>query len=265
MSDLKGQVALVTGGGSGIGRGICLDLAQQGVKVMVLDLNEEAAKETQKLIKDTDGYAEVYKTDVTDAKVIDDVVGKIYQKHQRIDILVSNAGINSPPAFVTNYPAEDWEKHIKIHLYQAFYFTKACGAIMKKQKYGRIVVTSSLAGYHGMAGGIAYAAGKTGLVGFTYTAAKEFGPYGVTVNAIQPGLIWTPLCEAALGPASADFAKATPIPRMGQPKDVANVVTFLCKPESEFLTGLIIRVDGGYIIQSGMDMMCMEYLKSLES
>lgn len=265
MAGLKDNVALVTGGGSGIGRGICLDLAAKGAKVMILDLNEESAKKTQEMIKETGGTSETYKTDVTNRQVIEDVVGKIYKKHSSIDILVSNAGINSPPAFVTKYPDEDWEKHIKIHLYQAFYFTRACGEIMKKQKHGRIVITSSLAGYHGMAGGIAYAAGKTGLVGFTYTAAKEFGPYGVTVNAIQPGLIWTPLCEAALGSASEDFAKQTPIPRMGQPKDVANVVSFLCQPESDFLTGLIIRVDGGYIIQSGMDSMCMDYLMSQEN
>lgn len=261
---LKNQVAIVTGGGSGIGQGICLDLAANGAKVMVLDLNEDGAGKTCADIAAAGGYAEPYKVDVTNQAKIQEIVDTVYGKHGRIDILVSNAGVNSPPYFVTKYPDDDWEKHIKIHLYQAYYLTKACGAIMKKQKYGRIVVTSSLAGYHGMAGGIAYSAGKTGLVGFTYTAAKEFGPFGVTVNAIQPGLIWTPMCEAALGPASEEFAKKTPVPRMGQPKDVANVVTFLCKKESEFLTGLIIRVDGGYIIQSGMDVMCMDYLMSQE-
>lgn len=265
MSDLKDQVAVVTGGGSGIGEGICLDLAQKGAKVMVLGRSEEKVIKTAKLIAEAGGHAEAYKIDVTEKEEVNKAVDKIYRDHGRIDILVSNAGINSSPSFVTKYADEEWEKHIKIHLYQAFYLTRACGEIMKKQRYGRIVITSSLAGYHGMAGGIAYAAGKTGLIGFTYTAAKEFGPFGVTVNAIQPGLIWTPMAEAALGPASEDFAKQTPIPRMGQPKDVANVVSFLCQPESDFLTGLIIRVDGGYIIQSGMDAMCMGYLMSQEA
>lgn len=261
---IKDNIAIVTGGGSGIGQGICLDLAQQGAKVMIMDINLAGAENTKKIIKDAGGYAQVFKLDVTDKEMIETTINTIYEKYGRIDILVSNAGINSAPTFVTKYSDEDWEKHIKIHLFQAFYLTRVCGEIMKKQKKGRIILMSSLAGYHGMAGGIAYSTGKTGLVGFTYTAAKEFGPYGITVNAIQPGLIWTPLAEAALGPAADDFAKATPIPRLGKPQDVANVVSFLCKPQSDFLTGLIIRVDGGYIISSGMDQMGMEYLISQE-
>lgn len=258
--DLASQVAVVTGGGSGIGQAICMDLAKFGVKAMVLDINEKAAEETKSIIEKAGGYAEAYKADVTNKEMINSTIDSIVGKHGSVDIMVSNAGINLPPTYCIDMSDEDWEKHMKVHLYQAFYLTKACGKIMKEQKYGRIIITSSLAAYHGMTGNIAYSSGKAGLVGFTYTLAKELGPYGITVNALQPGIIWTPMQEALSKDVKDMFAQQTPIPRVGESIDVSNVVTFLCKPESGFLTGLIIPVDGGYILRSGMDFMIMQML-----
>lgn len=254
---LQGHVALVTGGGSGIGRGICLDLAEKGAKIMVTDINPETAGETAEIIKKAGGYAESYKMDVTDADMVCKVVEEIGKKHGKIDILVSNAGFSTPPAFCTDMDPGDWDKLIKVHLYGAFNCVKACGKMMKDSGYGRIVFTSSLAGVFGLTGNINYAAAKTALVGVTYTLAKELGPYGITVNAVQPGIIRTPITEAPLKAMEENFKKETPTGQIGEPEDVANAVSFFCLPQSQFITGVVMRVDGGYILQSGMDQLMM--------
>lgn len=257
IKGLKDNIAVVTGGGSGIGRSICIRLAQEGAKVMVTDINESGAEATRTLIEEKGGYAESYKMDVTDKEMVKQVVEQIDEKHGKIDILISNAGFSTPPAFCYKMEDDDWDKLIKVHLYGTFNTVKACGGIMKSRGYGRIVVTSSLAGVFGLTGNINYAAAKTALVGVTYTLAKEMGPFGITVNAVQPGIIRTPITEAPLQAMEEKFVKETPVPRIGEPEDVANAVSFFCQPESDFVTGVVMRVDGGYVLQSGMDQLMM--------
>lgn len=252
--NMKDQIAIVTGGGSGIGQAVCLDLAQKGVKVMITNRSKKKAEETKRRIEEAGGYAETYIMDVTDTKVVHNVVQEIHKKHGKIDILMSNAGITTMPAFCDDIPEDDWDKLIKVHVYGAYNCIKECAKIMKANKYGRIIITSSLAGVFGLVGQSSYAVSKFGLVGLTYSLAKELGPYGITVNAIQPGIINTPMTAGQLDAFGEKWAKETPVLRNGEPKDVATAVSFFCSPESEFITGVVMRVDGGWILQSSVDM-----------
>ncbi len=252
------QVAIVTGAGSGIGKGIALDFARKGAKVMVTDINEEAMAATKKQILELNGYAETYYMDVSDQEIVEKVVTQIYSKHQKIDILVCNAGLTSPPVLGIDMPEEYWDKLLKVHLYGTQYCVKACGNYMKEAKYGRIILMSSLAGVFGLAGNVNYAAAKTGLIGVNYTLAKELGPYGITVNAVQPGIIRTPMAAPALATLEEALVGDTPVKRIGESEDVAHAVSFFCQKESGFITGTVLRVDGGYILQSGMDSIMLQ-------
>ncbi|WP_027625718.1 SDR family NAD(P)-dependent oxidoreductase [Clostridium lundense] len=256
--NLENQIAIVTGGGSGIGREICLSLAKRGAKIMVTDINEKGMEETKNLIEDNGGYAETYKLDVVDSDMVKNVMDAIYIKHNRIDILISNAGISTPPSLGTKMSEEHWDKLIKVHLYGTFNCVKACGEYMKANNYGRIVLSSSLGGVFGFAGNVNYAVAKTGMVGMTYTLAKELGPYGITVNVIQPGIIRTPMTSGALKVFEEGFIKETPVRRIGEVGDVSNAIAFFCMPESSFITGVVMRIDGGYILQSSMDQIMIE-------
>lgn len=258
FTNLQGQIAVITGGGSGIGRDICLEFAKAGAKVMVTGRRESNINETKKLIEDLNGYAETYKMDVSDKDNVENVFQEIYDKHGKIDILINNAGFSTAPTVCTNMCDSDWDGLIKTHLYGAFYCSRACGRLMKKNKYGRIINMSSLAGIYGLVGNINYSVAKTAFVGFTYTLAKELGPYGITVNALQPGIIRTGMTEGALSALEKDFINTTPVRKIGEPKDVASAALFFASPDSSFLTGVIMPVDGGYILNSGMDLLMLE-------
>ncbi|SFC47884.1 SDR family NAD(P)-dependent oxidoreductase [Clostridium uliginosum] len=256
--NMEGQIAVITGGGSGIGRDICIEFAKCGVKVMVTGRRESNINETKKLIEDLNGYAETYKMDVSNKENVESVFEEIYNKHGKIDILINNAGLSTPPTFCTNMSDSDWDGLIKTHLYGAFYCSRACSKFMKNNNYGRIVNMSSIAGVFGFVGNINYSTAKTALVGFTYSLAKELGQYGITVNAIQPGIIRTSMTERALDALEVKFANETPLKRIGEPKDIASAASFFCSPNSGFITGVIMRVDGGYILNSGMDLLMMQ-------
>jgi len=258
METLENQVAMVTGGGSGIGRGACLALAKKGVRVMVTDINEESAKETKMLIEEAGGYSDAYQMDVVDENTIISVVSSIYDKHKRMDILFSGAGIAPRPAFCTDNTTEEWDQIIKIHLNGTFLCSRECAKLMKKNKYGRIVLTSSLAGFSGLTAQISYAAVKSGIIGFTHTLAKELGPYGITVNAIQPGFIRTGMTEMQVKAFGDKIANETPIRRVGEPEDVAAAISFFCSPEAGFITGTVLRVDGGVVLQTSVDMLLFD-------
>lgn len=252
-NNLVNQVALVTGGGTGIGRGICIDLAKKGAKVIVTGRRMSMLQETQSIIRKSGGYAECLELDVSNKENVNQVVDKIYDKYGRIDILVSNAGNLSAPAFIYNMKDEDWDSVLKTHLYGTFYCAKAVSKKMKQNKYGRIVLISSVAAIHGFNGAINYAASKAALEGMTMTLAKELGVDGITVNCIQPGIIHTPMADGFVSAKGETFIKDTPVKRIGEPKDVACAVSFYCSPDAGFITGTILKVDGGYMLQSSMD------------
>ena len=264
FKNLDGQIAIITGGGSGIGRDICIEFAKCGAKVMVTGRRDNNINETKKIIEDLGGYAETYKMDVSIKENVEKVFEEIYNKHGKIDILINNAGFSTPPTFCSNMSDEDWDGLIKTHLYGAFYCSRSCAKYMKKNKYGRIINMSSIAGVFGLTGNINYAAAKTALVGFTYTLAKELGPHGITVNALQPGIIRTSMTEGALSALEEKFVYETPVRKIGEPKDIASAALFFSSPDSGFVTGVIMKVDGGYILNSGMDLVMMEMSASEE-
>jgi 3-oxoacyl-[acyl-carrier protein] reductase len=253
IKSLENQIALVTGGGTGIGRGICIDLARNGARVIVTGRRADKLEETRQIIEEQGGYAECYKMDVSNANDINSVIQEVYNKFKNLHILICNAGNLTSPAFAVDMVDEDWDTVLKTHLYGTFYCIKSAGKIMKEKKYGRIVIMSSVAEKNGFTGSVNYAASKAALQGITQTLAKEMGPFGITVNCIQPGIIRTPMAEGFLEAMEDTFIEETPVKRIGKPEDIANAVSFFCMPQSEFITGIIMRVDGGYMLQTSMD------------
>ncbi|AOR23179.1 SDR family NAD(P)-dependent oxidoreductase [Clostridium taeniosporum] len=258
--ELSNQIAIITGGNTGIGRAISEELAQRGAKVMILARNEEKNKETVRLVKEKSGYAESYRVNVSDKESVDNAIDEIYKKYGQIDILVCNAGNSTPLNYITKMPMKDIESIINTHVYGSIYCIKACGERMKERKYGRIVIMSSLGACHGVTGNAHYCLAKEGLVAMAQSLAKEFGRYGITVNSIQPGSINTSMSGQLLQVAKEKIISETPVARIGEPEDIAYAVSFYCSPRAAFITGDTMRVDGGYIIESGMDRLILSMI-----
>ncbi len=258
------QVAIVTGGGTGLGRGICIELAKKGVLTVITGRREHLLNETKEMIEEAGGKAECYQLDVTDKDNVSEVIGKVYKKYGRLDILVSNAGNLSEPAFITETTDEAWDSVIKTHLYGAFYCIREAAKYMRKAKYGRILIISSVAQINGFNGCVNYAASKGALEAMAKTAAKEFGQWGVTVNCIEPGIIATPMADGFLEAMGDVFSQDTPLGRNGVPKDIGVAAAFYCSPEAGFTTGTVLRVDGGYMLQSSMDQFVFKACKTSE-
>ena len=253
---LKDKVGVVTGGGSGIGRGVSLKFAREGAKVVVADINLETAEETVKMIKEAGGEAIAVKTDVTSETDAAGMVAKAVSEYGRIDLLCNNAGTDIKGA-VQDYPVETWEKLMDLNLKGVFLCTKAAVKEMIKQKFGRIVNISSMAGKTGESFTSPYCATKFGVIGFTQSIALELGVHDITVNAVCPGAVETDLIKQSVsGTAKLNnrtyeeelyekFIKLTPLARMAQPADVANAVAFLASEEADFITGSTLNVSGG--------------------
>ncbi|MBW6409096.1 SDR family NAD(P)-dependent oxidoreductase [Clostridium weizhouense] len=258
--ELLNQIAIVTGGNAGIGKAISLELAQRGAKVMILARSQEKNEEIRKIIIDKGGYSEIYKVDVSDKNSVDTAISEIYEKHGQIDILVCNAGNSTPLNYLTKMPIEDIDSIIKTHIYGTIHCIQACGEKMKEKKYGRIVLMSSLGAYHGVTGNAHYCLAKESLVAMGQTLAKELGRYGITVNLIQPGSINTEMSSQVLEVAKNKVISETPVARIGEPEDIAYATAFYCSPRASFITGDIMRVDGGYILETGMDRLVLSML-----
>jgi len=244
---LDGQVALVTGGARGIGKAIALRFAHEGADVGVLDIERETAEETAQEIRELGRRAVVSTTDISNPDAVSAALTQIVGELGRLDILVNNAGIEKRAPFLEITP-EDWQRQVDVNLSGTFYCTQAAAREMSKRNYGRIVNVSSVAGLIGPIDLAAYGAAKAGIVGLTRAAALDLADYGITVNAIAPGPIET---ELMLGAWTAEALKERPqhgaIPRFGTVEEIAHTALFLASPESGFITGVTISVDGGAV------------------
>jgi 3-oxoacyl-[acyl-carrier protein] reductase len=244
---LKDQVAVVTGGSRGIGRGIVLALAREGAKVtFVYHSNKDAAAQLEQDVAAAGGTAKGVRADVADPKAADAVVGGVLAEHGRVDILVNNAGVIRDKLFLRMEP-DDWNAVIETNLNGTFRFCRAVVQQMAfKQRSGRIVNVSSIAAEHVNKGQANYAASKGALNSFTRVLAAELGARNVLVNAVAPGFIATDMSAAVRNLAGEDaLKKLIPVKRLGTPDDIASVVVFLCGPAAAYVTGQVITVDGG--------------------
>ncbi len=241
---LQNKIAIVTGGSRGIGRAICLKLAELGAKVYVnYSSRADAAEEVVAEIKKNGGDATVVGFNVNDANAVETAIKGIVEQEKRIDILVNNAGI-SIDALLMRMSDDDWKKTVDVNLNGAFYCSKAVIKTMMKTG-GTIINMSSVVGRMGNAGQTAYAASKAGLIGFTKSLAKEVASRGVRVNAIAPGFITTDMTNALPEEHREKLTQVIPLKRLGEAKDIADTVAFLASDSGSYITGQVIGVDGG--------------------
>ena len=253
---LKDRVAMVTGGGAGIGRSICKNMAKEGAKVAVMDINEEAALKTAEMIEKEDGEALALKMDVTLKADVQAMTAQVLKTHGKIDILVNNAGTDIKGA-ITELTERTWDTLMDINLKGVFLCTQAVSHSMIERRYGRIVNISSMAGKTGEPLTSPYCATKFGVIGFTQSIALELGKHNITVNAVCPGPVDTDLIRQSVaqsakikGMAPEDFLQEffinpTPLGRIAQPVDIARAVIFLASDDAEFITGSTLNVSGG--------------------
>lgn len=237
-------LAIVTGGGGGIGRECALDLARRGDAVSVWDLNAEAAAETADLIRSEGGRAASFSVDVTNQEATLEATSKSIEQFGPVSILLTGAGVSRMMDFVT-MPLEVWSSMLAIHATGTFISAQAVTPSMIDSGYGRMVFISSLAAQSGNAGSVHYAAAKAAIVGFMKALAKELGPHGITVNSIAPGAIDTPMLRLIPDRILDVTARGNPVGRVGVPHDISRAVLFLTEPDADFITGQLVPINGG--------------------
>jgi NAD(P)-dependent dehydrogenase (short-subunit alcohol dehydrogenase family) len=247
---VQGKIALVTGGGSGIGRATALVLAREGAKVMIADYVPEGGDRTVKLIKEAGGDASFLHTDVSDPKQVEAMVNKTIETYGRIDCAFNNAGIEGRMADTVAATEENFDRIIAINLKGVWLCMKYEIPQMLKQGGGSIVNTASAAGLVAVEGLSAYNASKHGVVGLTRTAALEFAQKNIRVNCVCPGLINTPMVARMIdsgGMNEQDFIAAEPVARMGKPEEIGEGVVWLLSDAASFVTGHPLAIDGGWV------------------
>ncbi|UCC40890.1 MAG: SDR family oxidoreductase [Candidatus Aminicenantes bacterium] len=246
--DLEGKVALVTGGSLGIGTAISLDLAQNGADVaLTYRRHEEEAKAIAEQIKAMGRRAKECKIDVSDFGEVQNLVNQVIEEFGHLDILVNNAGMNWD-GVIWKMTEEQWDAVISVDLKGTFNFIRAVAPIFKEQKSGKIVNVTSINAMRGRFGQSNYAAAKAGTIGLTKTVAKELGRSRVNVNAVAPGLIETDMIKSMPEENKQKSRAETVFDCLGQPEDIAYLVTFLCSEKAKHITGEVIKVDGGQYI-----------------
>jgi len=244
---LKDKVAIVTGGGQGIGQATCEIFAREGAKVVVADINDQAAHTTAEKITAAGGQALAVYVNVTEQASVDALVAKTLEwGGGRIDALINNAGITKDAQLVKMTEAQ-WDAVIAVNLKGVFLCGQAVAKVMREQGSGSIANATSIVGLYGNFGQSNYAATKGGVIAMTYTWSIELGPKGVRVNAVAPGFTETPMLETVPEKVLDDIRGKTPLRRLAKPEDIANAYLFLASDESSFVTGQVIAVNGGLL------------------
>lgn len=241
---LKDRVAVVTGAGRGIGREIALAFAREGAKLAINSMHEETINPVAEEIQKLGGEALPLVIDVSREEDVERYVEEVYKKFGRADILVNNAGVNRDNFFL-RLKADDWDTVIAVNLRGTFLCTRHFSRRMMRAKWGRIINMASVAGEAGNMGQANYSAAKAGVIGLTKSCAKELARYGITVNAVSPGLIETDMLAGMEQTVLEDLKKNIPVGRIGSPADVAAAALFLASDAASYITGQVIRVDGG--------------------
>jgi 3-oxoacyl-[acyl-carrier protein] reductase len=244
MFDLEGKVALVTGSAQGIGRAIALNLAQGGARIVLTDMREAKLDEVAKEIEAQGGKAIRFVVDVTDREAVRKVVDQSLETWERIDILVNNAGITRD-SLVMRMKVEDWQAVLKTNLDGAFYCIQAVLPSMVRQRYGRIVSIASVVAQAGNVGQANYISSKAGIIGLTKGVAAEVARRNITVNAVAPGFIATPMTENLPPEIKEKMLSIIPIGRMGSDAEIATGVRFLVSEEARYITGHVLNINGG--------------------
>jgi len=244
---LSNRVALVTGGGGGIGKAVALRFAREGARVVVIDIVAEAAQAVADEIAAAGGAALAVTCDVTQRDQVEALVRQVLDAYGQIDILCNNAGITRDARLV-KMTEDEFDSVVDVNLKGVFNLTQAVAPHMIERGYGRVISTSSIVGLYGNFGQTNYVATKAGVIGMTRVWARELGPKGITANAIAPGFIATDMIKTVPQKVLDDFAARTPVRRLGTPEDIANAYLFLASEESSFVNGIVLSVDGGLVL-----------------
>ena len=243
--DFTGKVAIVTGSGRGIGKAIAMKLAENGATLVINDVGDSApAEQTVAEIKNLNRQAMAIMADVSSSADVAKMMETAIAAYGKVDILVNNAGITRDQ-LTMKMTDEEWDKVLAIDLKSVFLCTRAVLRPMLKQRSGRIISMSSVVGIIGNAGQANYAAAKAGIIGFTKTIAKEVASRGITVNAVAPGFIDTPMTQVLPEERKQALMNNIPLGYLGTPRDIAETVAFLASEEARYITGQVISVDGG--------------------
>ena len=243
--DFNGKVALITGSSRGIGKSIAKDLASKGAFVIInYASNEQAAQSVKDEIESKGGKCEIRGFDVSSYSQVNDQIDSIVKDHGELNFLVNNAGITRD-TLLMRMKEEDWDDVINVNLKGVFNCTKAASKYMVKQKSGRIVNISSVVGEMGNPGQSNYSATKAGIIGFTKSVSRELASRNITVNSIAPGYIETDITSGLSDKVKEHYLGQIPLSRFGSPEDVSGVVSFLLSDAASYITGEVIRVNGG--------------------
>jgi len=242
--ELKGQVALITGGARGIGKAIAERLARQGADLVIADISYESAAATAEALGTAGVRTHALKLDVSKSGEVVQAFEAIMKEFGKLDILVNNAGITRD-GLLLRMKEEDWDAVISINLKGVFLCSKEAVKVMVKKKYGRIINIASVVAFMGNPGQANYSASKAGIIGLTKTTAREYASRGITVNAVAPGFISTAMTDGLAENVRQEMLKSIPAGAFGSVEDVANAAAFFASPGSSYITGQVMHVNGG--------------------
>lgn len=239
------KTAIVTGGSRGIGRATAIELSKMGMNIAIIyHGNQAKAEETCAACKENGVEAISIQCDVKTKAEVEAAIENINETFGSIDVLVNNAGVTKD-GLLLRMSEEDFDAVIDTNLKGCFLFSKACAAIMMKQRSGKIINIASIVGIQGNAGQANYAASKAGIIGFTKSLAKELGSRGITVNAVAPGFVETDMTDVLSDKVKEAFLNMVPLKRTAKPEDIANAIGFLASEKADYITGQVLTVDGG--------------------